>query len=118
MIGILLKASHDDYQTHLQTLAWNNLPILNEWKRLYSGKDPVKWHEEIWGVKLICPGGGAYVWNEKWQTMESTVFGHPGEPKAGAFTSPLAALLDANLGVTFENQGLNAKAVVNRNPGK
>ena len=118
LLGILLKASHDDYQTHLQTLAWNNLPILNEWKRLYSGKDPVKWHEEIWGVKLICPGGGAYVWNEKWQTMESTVFGHPGEPKAGAFTSPLAALLDANLGVTFENQGLNAKAVLNRNSGK
>jgi hypothetical protein len=114
LIGTLLKASHDDYQTHLQTLAWNNLPILNEWKRLYPGKDPVKWHEELWGVKLICPGGGAYVWNEKWQTMESTVFGHPGEPKAGAFTSPLAALLDANLGVTFENQGLNAKAVVNR----
>jgi len=118
LLGVLLKASHDDYQTHLQTLAWNNLPILNEWKRLYPDKDPVKWHEELWGVKMLCPGGGSYVWNEKWQTMESTVFGHPGEPKAGGFTSPLAALLDANLGVTFENQGLSARGVVDRNPGK
>lgn len=118
LLNILLKATHDDYQTHLQTLTWNNLPILNEWKRLYPDQDPVKLHEELWGVKLVCPGGGDYVWNEKWQTMESTVFGHPGEPKAGNFTSPLAALLDANLGVTFENQGLNARAVVNRNPEK
>lgn len=118
LIGILLKASHDDYQTHLQTLAWNNLPILNEWKRLYPSKDPVKFHEELWGVKLLCPGGGTYVWNEQWQTMESTVFGHPGKPKAGDFASPLAAVLGANLGVTFENQGLSAKAVINRNLGK
>jgi hypothetical protein len=114
-LNVLLKSTHDDYQTHLQTLAWNNLPILNEWKRLRPAEDPVQWHEKIWGVKLLCPGGGAYVWNEKWQTMESTVFGHPGEPKTGSFTSPLDALLDANFGVTFENQGLNARAVLNRN---
>jgi len=50
--------------------------------------------------------------------MESTVFGHPGKPKAGDFTSPLAALLNANLGVTFENQGLTAKATLGRTPGK
>jgi hypothetical protein len=118
LIDVLLKATHDDYQTHLQTLAWNNLPILNEWKRLYPDKDPVKLHEELWGAKLICPGGGTFVWNEKWHTMESTALGHPGDPKTGSFASPLAELIDANLGVTFENQGLSAKAIVDRNPGK
>ena len=116
-IDVLQKASQEEYQSHLQLLAWNNLPILNEWKRLYPGKDPVKLHEALWGTKLLCPAGGSYVWDEKWQTMESTVFGHPGEPKVGAAT-PLAAVTSANLGVSFENQGLSAKAVLDRNGAK
>ena len=53
-----------------------NLPILNEWKRLYPGRDPVAVHEDVFGVKLSCPGGKGYVWNEKYQTMESAVFGN------------------------------------------
>jgi len=118
LIRVLLKATHDNYQTHLQMLAWNNLPILNEWRRLYPDKDPVKLHEELWGAKLICPGGGNYVWNDKWHTMESTALGHPGEPKSGASASPLEQLIGANLGVTFENQGLSAKAVIDRNAAK
>jgi hypothetical protein len=116
-IDVLLKATYDDYQTHLQLLAWNNLPVLNEWKRLYPDRDPVKLHEQLWGVKLICPGGGTYVWNEKWHTMESTVFGHPGEPKSGT-PSLLSKITGGNLGVTFENQGLSARAVINRIPPK
>ena len=77
----------------------------------------MKWHEELWGVKLICPGGGTYAWSEKWHTMESTVFGHPGEPKSGP-ASLLSKVTGGNLGVTFENQGLSAKAVIDRTPGK
>ena len=118
LIGVLLTATHDDYQTHLQTLAWNNLPILNEWKRLYPDQDPVKLHEQLWGEKLLCPAGGTYVWNDQWQTMESTVLGHPGQPKGGDLISPLTSLLNANLGVSFENQGLSARAILNRIPGK
>ena len=113
-IDVLIKAMQDDYQTHLQMLAWNNLPILNEWKRLYPDKDPVKLHEQLWGVKLLCPGGGTYVWNDQWHTMESTVFGHPGEPKSGT-ASLFPGMTDANLGITFENQGLSAKGIMNRN---
>jgi hypothetical protein len=107
----------DEYQTRLQLLAWNNLPVLNEWKRLYPDKDPVKLHEALWGTRLFCPGGGTYAWNDKWHTMESTVFGHPGEPRAGS-ANPLSALIAGNLGVSFENQGLSAKAVLDRNTGK
>ena len=98
---------------------WNNLPILNEWKRLYPSQDPVKLHEQFWQTKLICPGGGHYVWNEKWQTMESSVYGHPGEPKAGpGKILPLANITGANFGLTFENQGLSAKAVLDRETAK
>ena len=105
----------DDYQAHLQQLAWNNLPILNEWKRLYPDKDPVKVHEQLWGVKLLCPGGGSYVWNEQWHTMESTVFGHPGQPRTGPVPL-LPGVTDVNLGATFEDQGLSAKGILTRNP--
>ncbi len=105
--------TRDTYQTRLQLLAWNNLPILNEWKRLYPDKDPVKVHEQLWGAKLLCPGGGAYVWNQKWQTMESTVFGHPGEPKASSGKA-LTEVRSAQLGVSFENQGLSAHGILNR----
>ncbi len=116
-IDVLFKATQDDYQTRMQLLAWNNLPILNEWKRLYPDQDPVKLHEKLWGIKLVCPGGGTYVWNEKWHTMESTVFGHPGEPKSGA-ASLFSKVTGGNFGLTFENQGLSAKAVIDRSPAK
>ena len=69
------------YRQPMQTQCWGNLPILNEWKRLYPDRDPVEVHRQVWGVELVCPGGGKYVWNEKFRTMESTVYGHPGEPK-------------------------------------
>jgi len=111
--------SHDDYQSAQQLLCWNNLPILNEWKRLYPAQDPVKLHEQFWQTKLLCPGGGTYVWNAKWHTMESTVYGHPGEPKQGpGRLELLAKITSANLGLTFENQGLTAKAVLEREPKK
>jgi hypothetical protein len=106
---------NEESGNRLRILSWNNLPILNEWKRRFPAQDPVKLHEQFWQTKLVCPGGGAYVWNEKWQTMESTVFGHPGELKQGPATlGPLSSVSGANLGLSFENQGLSAKAVVNR----
>src|SRR5262249_35442056 len=57
----------------LQLRSWSNIPILNEWKRLFPKEDPVKVHERLWHTRLICPGGGQYVWNDEWKTMESTV---------------------------------------------
>ena len=73
----------------MQLRSWSNLPILNEWKRLFPNEDPVKVHERLWHVTLICPGGGKYVWNDQWHTMESTVYGHPGQPKTGPKAPPL-----------------------------
>jgi hypothetical protein len=93
--------------------SWDNLPILNEWKRRYPDADPVKAHEQLWHTTLLCPGGGAYVWNEKWRTMESTVYGHPAQPKAGpAWPKALDRLRAGNFGLTFEPNGLRARAVL------
>jgi hypothetical protein len=94
----------------MQLRSWSNLPVLNEWKRLLPNEDPVKIHERLWHVALICPGGGKYVWNDEWHTMESTVYGHPGQPKTGPKTPPLLdGFQSANFGLTFEDQGLRAR---------
>lgn len=105
----------DQFRPVRQRLAWSNIPILNEWKRRYPTQDPVKLHGQLWHTTPACPGGGRYVWNEQWQTMEPTVYGHPAQPKPGPDTIlPTADLVSANLGLTFENQGLSAKAVIER----
>ncbi len=109
----------DQYQRTMQVQCWGNLPILNEWKRLYPDRDPVEVHRQVWGVELVCPGGGKYVWNEKYGTMQSTVYGHPGEPKDGPPAPPvLSSFSNADFGLTFEHQGLRARAVLERPPAK
>lgn len=107
--------SRNEYQRTMQMQCWGNLPILNEWKRLYPDRDPVKVHEAVWGVELICPGGGKYVWNDKYQTMASTVYGHPGEPKEGPPAPPmLSDLSTGSFGLTFEDQGVRARVELAR----
>ncbi len=99
----------------MQADSWNNLPILNEWKHRYPNEDPVKLHARFWHADLVCPGGGEYAWNEKWQTMESTAYGHPGEPKNGPLLLPVYQYLEGgDFGLTFEEQGLRTKAILTR----
>jgi len=82
---------------------------------LYPEQDPVGLHEQYWHTRLVCPGGGQYVWNEQWQTMESTVYGCPAAPKEGPVAAPeLQAIKYGNFGVTFEDQGLHARVSLER----
>jgi hypothetical protein len=117
-IGFLAGAGQflgGDYQSMMQRVAWSSLPILNEWKRLYPDRDPLEVHERLTRVRLVCPGGGKYVWNDAWQTMESTVYGHPGEPKAGpAAPTLLETVRSADFGLTFEQDGLRARVELSR----
>jgi hypothetical protein len=96
-------------------LSWSNLPALNEWKRLFPDQDPVVLHERLWGATLVCPAGGRYVWNESWQTMESTACGHPGEPKEGGRSLPhLREIRGVRVGLTLEDPGLTIRAELRR----
>ncbi len=62
-------------------------------------------------MRLVCPGGGRYVWNEAWQTMESTVYGHPAAPKDGpTVASLLSAFDDLDTGVTLTRIGARSSA--------
>jgi len=100
----------DDYRLAMTKRSWANLPILNEWKRRYPDKDPLKLHQRIWKIRLIDPGRGRYVWNQQWQTMQSTVYGHPGAPKWGPDVPPtVGGIVAGDFGVTFQQQGLRAR---------
>ena len=99
----------------MQVRSWGNIPILNEWKRLFPDEDPVKVHQRLWHTQLVCPGGGKYVWNDEWKTMESTGYGHPGQPKTGPkVPAPLGQFQTANFGLTFEEQGLRSRIELTR----
>ena len=115
LLPMLATVFGEQYQQWMQSQSWNNLPILNEWHRLYPDEDPLALHERIWHERLVCPGGGKYVWNHAWQTMASTVYGNPGQPKTGPVAPPeLLNFRFANFGVTFEEQGLRARVTVDR----
>ncbi len=102
-------------ETVMQIRSWANIPILNEWKRLFPNEDPEKIHERLWHTTLVCPGGGQYVWNDEWKTMESTVYGHPGQPKKGpTITAALGQFQSANFGLTFEEEGLRGRLELSR----
>ena len=106
-----LLEGFQDKGNEMQRKAWNNIPILNEWKRLYPQQDPLKLHERIWHARLIDPAGGEYRWNDHWQTYESSNYGHPGEPKDGP--SALLSVHDlarVRLGLTFEDECFRARA--------
>lgn len=93
-----------------QLLSWANLPILNEWRRLFPSEDPVALHERLWRVRLACPGGGRYAWNERFQTMESTVHGCPAAPRAASELPDLVGRLrPSGIGLTFADDGLRAR---------
>jgi hypothetical protein len=107
----------EEYRRAMRERCWANLPVLNEWKRRFPGEDPVRLHARLWQVDLRCPDGGRYVWNDEFQTMESTVHGCPARPKVGPATAPALQPVDRlNLGVTFEpeQRGLRARAVLHR----
>ena len=99
----------------MRGLSWLNIPILNEWRRMFEGEDAVAMHQQISGMRLVCSGGGKYVWNDKWKTYESTAFGHPGEPKNGPEDIyPFPGWARGSFGVTFEDEGIRARAAITK----
>jgi hypothetical protein len=110
LLAILDDILAKDHDEGLRALSFDNLPILNEWHRLFPGEDPVATHRRLFQRELACPGGGSYRWNEEWQTMESSVYGHPGAPRRGPSLPPaLLRLANAQAGLTFEAEGLRAR---------
>lgn len=116
-LSLLQGPGGELYRSAARRRAWSNLVILNEWKREFPQRDPVEVHEALFGVRLIDPAGGKYTWNESFRTMESTTYGHPGEPKPGPDgLGVLDTVKSGNMGLTFEPSGLRARAEIERQP--
>ena len=99
----------------IQPISWSNIPILNEWHRRYPDEDPVELHRKFWQRRLVCPGGGEYRWNEELRTMESTVYGCPAAPLPGpGLPAAIMQITAANLGLSFEPNGLRARIELDR----
>ncbi|MFH0945548.1 MAG: hypothetical protein V2A76_10160, partial [Planctomycetota bacterium] len=114
-LKVLEGLSGEWREQSMRMASYRNIPILNEWKRLFPDQDPVAFHEAWFHQRLLCPGGGQYVWNEQYQSMESTAFGLPGAPRNDIQSkSPFEQLENASLGVTFEQDGLRARLEVRR----
>jgi len=108
-----------NFQSTAQDRAWASLPILNEWHRRFPTADPVQGQQKLFQTHLLDPAGGQYVWNAAQQSMESTNYGCPEQPKDGpVWPTGFTGIGKANFGITFENQGLRAKAELRQEPGK
>jgi len=110
-LAVLERVFGDKYLTLMQVRSWGNIPILNELRAVQPERDAVALYEQLWQTRLVCPGGGTYQWNDQWHSYESTVYGHPGQPRKGDAVPPvLRRFIRGNSGVTFENDGLRARA--------
>lgn len=109
-VEVLRAVFGDELRRRMRRLARSDLPILDEWRRLYPDLDPLELHDRCWQVTPVCPGGGELVWNEEWHSMESSLHGPPGRPKSGPSLPPAARSVQAaELGLTFERDGLRAR---------
>jgi hypothetical protein len=115
LLDLIRHGTHEESEAAAQVIAWRNLPILSVYHHLYPDQNPGTLHERLWSVRLADPADGQYVWNEKWQTMESTVYGSPAEPKEGPAGVYLPdSIQSGDFGLTFEDHGLRAVARFDR----
>lgn len=104
-----------DHELERQRISWGNLPILDEWHRLFPAEDPVAVHERVFGQRLVCPGGGTYAYDAGTRCCESSAYGSPARPKAAPTAPSLFQLVkELRAGVTFEDDGLRAVLAVER----
>jgi hypothetical protein len=114
-LTLLDLVSRDTIESTRRARSWGNLPILNEWHRLARGKSAVDFHEQFWYTRLTCPGGGKYVWNEEYKTYESTVYGHPGQPKIRTDAPSLVQTFETiSTSLVFEEDGLRSRCEIKR----
>ena len=60
-----------------QNVIWIAKKIMEEFARNermanHLKKDSLAYHQRVWQTDLLCPGGSEYLWNEEFQTFEST----------------------------------------------
>jgi hypothetical protein len=114
-IDFVAKESQKLWDESQRELAWRALPILQEWRRLWPDQDPVAVHEKLFKVRLVDPAGGGYVVDKDGLRIFSETYGHPTEARSGPARPRFAERLkEARGGLTFENDGVRARLVIER----
>ena len=86
---------------------------MHEWTRLFPTEDPVALHFALSHGRHVCL-------DATWQTMESTVSGHPGDPTFLALGLPphLATMRATTFGPTFAQERVRVHAALQRQGAK
>lgn len=107
--------ARQDYSRWLQQKAWNNLPILTEWHSRAGRLSAPEFYRQFWNTSLDCPSGTDYAWSTDLQAVQSTVYGHPASPRMPReIKTPLSNVKQADIGITFEEDGLRAVVTIER----
>lgn len=112
----LQRIAAANFSQEMCRASWRNIPILNEWKRAFPDDEPQATHTAFFKRQLECPAGGEYFWDERRQSMVSSVCGPPGTDSQPELRLPLPYrdLKSAVFGLTFEQNGLRAKVLIHR----
>ncbi len=114
-LGLMTAFSGEEYVREARTQTARVLPILNEWKRRFPNEDPVAVHERFFHERLVAPSGGSFVYDAERRTMTSTELGDLGKPVSPKVKIPTLSGIDSiDLGLTFEHDGIRAKAKIER----
>ncbi len=114
LVDLLMRLDGERESRRQADLAWSALPILSEWRRLFPDEDPVAVHEKLFKLRLSDPAGGRYVVDAA-HGIVSEFYGHPTDTRPGpARPKALEGLRRARAGLTFENDGLRGRLVIER----
>ncbi|MGJ8634831.1 MAG: TapB family protein [Luteolibacter sp.] len=109
----------NDAAREIQRESWKAIPILNQWHRMFPGKDLLAGHLRLYGSDVFCPGGKGYRWSDESMTMESVAFGHPGEPRFEPLKMPgVMDFENVRTGLAFQDGGLRATVKFGKAPAR
>jgi hypothetical protein len=108
------ERTREDRERDARRRAFAALPILEEWRRLFPDKDPVAIHEKLYEVRLVDPAGGRYAVDAAKGLVFTEVYGHPTETRPAPKPALLDGFKEGRGGVTFENDGVRGRIVIER----
>jgi len=92
-----------------------NLPLLEELRRRAPDADPAQTAAHHFGVRPVCPDGGAYAVDAGLKALTCTKHGHPTDPRIGdELPLALSDLARIAAGLTFEKDGLRLRFEASR----
>ena len=116
MLDLIRHGTHDENEAAAQGLAWKNLPILNEYRRIYPAQNPVEVYEKSVGCPATGSCRGRLCVERKVADYGVEYLWQPGatQRRAGGELFASGNFVRRILELLFEDHGLRAAAEINR----